>query len=68
MDTDSLPKWDATQSLGKFNIIAMVTDHVPQRIVELQQDIDQLDDKRRQLYTEQEQLISIMNALKKFNE
>lgn len=60
-----LPPLDPSQALGRgFNIVKVVEEHAPNRIKEIQMELDQLNKKHMELSFERLQLTRLLDALK----
>lgn len=61
-----LPSWNPNEGLGKgFNIVKMIEEHAPNRIKEIEQELDALNKKHAELSYEKLQLSNLIGALKK---
>jgi hypothetical protein len=61
----ALPPWNPNEGLGKgFNIVKMIEEHAPNRIKEIDEEIDALNRKHLHLSHEKLQLTKLLGALK----
>ena len=61
-----LPAWNPNEGLGKgFNIVKIVEEHAPNRIKEIEHELDTLNKKHAELSFEKLQLTNLIAAIKK---
>ena len=61
-----LPAWNPNEGLGKgFNIVKIVEEHAPNRIKEIEHELDTLNKKHAELSFEKMQLQNLIAAIKK---
>ena len=61
-----LPAWNPNEGLGKgFNIVKIVEEHAPNRIKEIEAELDALNRKHAELSFEKMQLQNLIAAIKK---
>ena len=61
-----LPAWTPNEGLGKgFNIVKIVEEHAPNRIKEIEHELDTLNKKHAELSFEKMQLQNLIAAIKK---
>ena len=61
-----LPAWNPNEGLRKgFNIVKIVEEHAPNRIKEIEHELDTLNKKHAELSFEKMQLVSLIAAIKK---
>ena len=61
-----LPAWNPNEGLGKgFNIVKIVEEHAPNRIKEIEHELDTLNKKHAELSLEKMQLQNLIAAIKK---
>jgi hypothetical protein len=59
-----LPSWNSNEGLGKgFNIVKMIEEHAPNRIKEIEKELDTLNRKHAELSFEKMQLSNLISAL-----
>jgi hypothetical protein len=60
-----LPQWNPNEGLGKgFNIVKMIEEHAPNRIKEIEHELDALNKKHAELSFEKLQLTKLIGAIK----
>ena len=61
-----LPAWNPNEGLGKgFNIVKIVEEHAPNRIKEIEHELNTLNKKHAELSFEKMQLQNLIAAIKK---